>query len=83
MMNQKEPSQLTDEELLKEAKKSKSTAVINATLIGFMMGVVVYSIVKNTWGFFTLIPLFLAYKIFNNSKKNKALEEELMKRKLK
>jgi len=83
MMNQKEPSQLTDEELLKEAKKSKSTAVINATLIGFMMGVVVYSIVKNTWGFFTLIPLFLAYKIFNNSKKNKALEEELTKRKLK
>ena len=82
-MNQKEPSQLTDEELLNEVKNNKSTAIINATLIGFMMGVVVYSIVKNTWGFFTLIPLFFAYKIFNNSKKNKAFEEELKKRKLK
>ena len=82
-MTQKPLSELSDEELLNEVKNNKSTAIINATLIGFMMGVVVYSIVKNTWGFFTLIPLFFVYKLFNNSKKNKAFEEELKKRKLK
>jgi len=82
-MNQKPLSELSDEELLEKAKKKQSMDVTNALLIGFMMGVVVYSIVKNTWGFFTLIPLFIAYKLYNNSKKDKALEEILKERNLK
>jgi len=82
-MNQEELSELTDQELLAVAKKAKSTSIINAVLIGFMMGVVVYSIVKNSLGFFTLIPLFLAYKLFNNSKNNRALEQLLKERNLK
>ena len=82
-MTQKPLSELSDEELLEKAKKKQSMDVTNALLIGFMMGVVVYSIVKNTWGFFTLIPLFIAYKLYNNSKKDKALEEILKERNLK
>ena len=82
-MNQKPLSELSDVELLEKAKKKQSMDITNAVLIGFMMGVVVYSIVKNTWGFFTLIPLFIAYKLYNNSKKDKALEEILKERNLK
>ena len=73
-MNQRNLSQLTDQELLAEAKKMKLNTMLNAGLIGFFIGIVIYSIFKNTWGMFTLIPLYFAYKLFN---KPKAEEEEL------
>ncbi len=83
-MEQKKLSALTDQELLQEAKKMKSTSIINAVLIGFLAGVVFYSIVKNSWGFLTLIPLFFAYKLINNSKHTtKELEQHLKERNLK
>ena len=41
---------------------------INAFIIGFMAAAVVWSVAKNTFGLFTLIPLFVIYKIVNNSK---------------
>lgn len=83
-MDQKELSGLTDQELLQEAKKMKSTSIINAALIGFLIGIVFYSIIKNTWGFLTLIPLFLAYKLANSSSYNaKELENLLKERNLK
>ncbi|MCR9288215.1 MAG: FUSC family protein [Bacteroidetes bacterium] len=76
-MKQKEPSKLTDQELLDKAKKDKSTSIINATLIGFMIGIIIWSVAKNTVGLFTLIPLFFIYKLLNNSKKDKVLKEDL------
>ena len=77
-------SELTDAELLQEAKKMKSASMINAGLIGFLAGIVCYSVVKNTFGFLMLIPLFLIYKLVNNSKhKSKALDELLKERNLK
>ena len=82
-MKQTDLSELTDQELLVEAKKMKSISITNAVLIGFMIGVVIYSIAKNSWGIFTLIPLFIAYKLFNNSKNNKDLEKLLKERNLK
>lgn len=81
-MKQKELFELTDQELLDEAKKMKSSSITNALFIGFLIGIIIYSIVKNTYGFFTLIPLFLVYKLVKNSKSNKALEEELKARNL-
>lgn len=83
-MKQKVLSQLTDQELLDTAKKMKSASIINAVLIGFLMGIVFYSFTKNSWGFLTLIPLFFAYKLINNSKHNtKELENLLKERNLK
>jgi predicted membrane protein len=82
-MKQKELSELTDEELLIEAKKMKSNSIINAFLIGLFIGIVIYSVVKNSWGFLTLIPLFFAYKLTKNSKKEKVLEKLLRDRNLK
>ena len=83
-MNKKQLSQLTDQELLQEAKKIKTASIANAVLIGFLIGIVFYSVVKNSWGFLTLIPLFLAYKLINNSKYDtKGLEDILKERHLK
>lgn len=82
-MLQKEISQLTDQELLDKAKKMKSSPMLNALVIGCMIGVIVYSVVKNTYGFLTLVPLYFIYQLVKNSKNNKALEEELKARNLK
>lgn len=73
-MNQKELSKLTDQELLAEAKKMKSTSIMNATLIGIVIGVIIYGVAKNNFGFFTLIPLYFAFRFFNNPKNNKRNE---------
>ncbi len=78
-MNPKNLSELTDQELLQEAKKMKTTSLINAALIGFLAGVVVYSVVKSTWGFLTLIPIFFAYKLANSSKHDREELETLLK----
>jgi hypothetical protein len=78
-MEKKILSELTDQELLQEAKKKKTTSITNAFLIGFLAGIVVYSVAKNTWGFLTLIPLFLIYKLVNNSKYDNAALENILK----
>ena len=82
-MTHKELSELSDQELLDKAKKLKSSAITNAVLIGFMIGIIIYSILKNSIGFFTLIPLFFAFKIFNKSKNNEVLLRLLKERNLK
>lgn len=83
-MKSKDLTELSDQELLQEAKKKKAAAITNAILIGFLIGVVCFSIIKSTLGLFTLIPLFFAYKLINNSKyDNKELEELLKQRGLK
>ena len=81
-MTYEELSALTDQELLEKAKKMKSTTIINALLIGFMVGIIIYSVVKNTLGFFTLIPLYIVYKLVNNSKNEKELKRLLKERNL-
>lgn len=83
-MKHKKLSELTDQELLSEAKKAKSASIINALLIGFLAGIIFYSILENSWGILTVIPLFLVYKLINNSKyKNTELENLLKERNLK
>ena len=68
-MEQRKPQDLTDEKSLKEAKKVNSTSIANAVLIGFLIGIIFYSVAENSLGLFTLIPLFLIYKLINNPKK--------------
>lgn len=82
---EKELSNLTDQELLDEAKKLKSFSITNAFFIGFLIGIVFFSIMKNSWGFFTLIPLYLAYKMVNDPKNRRfqVVEKLLKERNLK
>lgn len=82
-MNKKKLSEFTDQELLEEAKKEKLSPTANAFFIGIMIGIIIYSIVANTWGFLTLIPLIFAYKLVESSKKDKELERLLKARNLK
>ena len=85
-MTKKELLELTDQELLIEAKKMKSASMTSALLIGFMFGVLVWGVAKNNIGLLTLIPLFFAYKFFNNPKNkenNSALVKLLKERNLK
>ena len=81
-MDQKELAELTDQELLAEAKKMKSSAILHAVLIGFMVGVIIYSVAKNTWGLLTLIPLFFIYRLTRKSKRNETLKQLLKERNL-
>lgn len=60
----------------------KSNNIMNGFFIGFLIGIMFYSIVKNSLGLFTLIPLYFAYKLATNANKNKPLEEELKARNL-
>ena len=64
-MKQKDLSELTDQELFAESKKMKSTSVMNAALIGFLIGILIYSIIVNSIGLFSLIPLFFVFKLLN------------------
>ncbi len=83
-MKQKELTELTDMELLKESQKQKSTTIVNAVLIGFLAGIIIYSIWKNSLGFLTLVPLFLIYKLANKSAYDKKeIDRLLVERKLK
>lgn len=79
-MNQQELSQLSDEALLKAAKTSKPSPIIDAFFIGFLFGVVIYSIAVNGLGFLILIPLFLIYLLLKKPKQQAALKAELKKR---
>ncbi len=74
-----ELSALTDQELLDRAKKMKTANIINAVLIGFLIGIIFYSIAGNTLGFLTLLPLFLAFKLNNSSKNNRAELRNILK----
>lgn len=81
-MNQEEFSQLSDKELLEVAKNNKPSPIIDAFLIGFLVGIIIFSVVSNTWGFLTLIPLFIIYLFLKKPKKYAALKKELKKRNL-
>ena len=77
-MANKDLSKLTDQELLEEAKKIKSFSFTNALFIGFLAGVVIYSVAKNSLGMLTLIPLYFIYKLVNDPKNKRSKDLELL-----
>lgn len=82
-MEQKDLKSLTDDELLQEAKKMKKTNITNAFLIGFLIGIIIFSVAVSAWGISILIPLFLIYKFVNKPNQDKELKELLKERGLK
>jgi hypothetical protein len=82
-MTKKDLTSLTDEELLLEAKKMKKSEIISAFMIGFLIGIVIFSIAVNSWGLSMLIPLFIAYKLLKNPNNNQELKDILKERNLK
>ena len=84
-MVNKDLSELTDQELLTESKKLKSFSFVIALIIGFLAGIIFYSIAKNSWGMVSIIPLYYIYKLVNDpkNKRSKDVEELLKERNLK
>jgi hypothetical protein len=81
-MKQNEFSRLSDTELLEAAKQNKPSPIIDAFFIGFLVGVIIYSVVVNSWGFLSLIPLYIIYVFLKKPKKYQELQNELKKREL-
>ncbi|WP_350286448.1 hypothetical protein [uncultured Croceitalea sp.] len=81
---------MTDDELLVEKLKLKKSKIFNATLIGFLAGIVIFGFAgwisseKNALGFLIpmFFPIFFMYRLIKNSKKNKPLEDILKERNL-
>lgn len=64
---------------LEKIEKYKIKQIIDAIIVGFTIGIAIYSAVRNGFDFFTLFPLFLAYIVIKNSKNTKMLENEIRK----
>lgn len=83
-MTENELKDLSDQQLLEEAKKIRKVRIQYAVMIGFLIGIVIFSFAHNSWGFLTLIPLYFAYKLIKNPDHNKEVLDKLLKeRKLK
>lgn len=78
-MNKIELAALSNEELLKKNKELKNGKLINATIIGFTIGIFTYSVINNGFGIFSFFPLIIAYLIIKNSANDKILENEILK----
>ena len=68
MPENKDYTAFTLEELLKEEKKARKNEILSAVAAGFLIGIMVFGIVKNGFGFiYIFIPLLLLFFISRNS----------------
>lgn len=81
-MNDEDPSKLSDRKLLEEAERIQPSPMVDSLFIGFLVGIVIFSVVVSTWGFLTVIPLFLVYLLLKKSDRYEALKKELEERSL-
>lgn len=87
-MENKDYSLLTDEELLAEKKKLKSSQIFHAAWIGFLAGILLFGTIA--WirvgelqiGFLIpmIFPVYFIYKLLKDPKHNTDLEEVLKQR---
>jgi len=82
-MEQKKLSELTNEELVQEAKNMKPTKLYDAVIFGLLIGIAIYSSVANGFGLLTFLPLVYLPIAARNRTKIKALEKLLTERNLK
>lgn len=75
-MNPQKKSESTDQKWKEEAQKNKPSPLLDAFLIGFLAGIILFSLLASTWGFLTLIPLFLIYGILKKNEKKKTPNQE-------
>jgi uncharacterized membrane protein YoaK (UPF0700 family) len=72
MSENKDYSKFTLEELLVEQKKIKKEETVSSVIIGFFVGVIIFGLVKNGFGWvYISISLIMIFAIYGNSKKRK------------
>ena len=81
-MIKKEITEYTDEELRLEIQQIKSSNLLNAVLIGVMIGVATYSTVKNGLGILTFFPIFFVPMMIKKRARKKILEQQMRDRNL-
>ena len=69
--------ELNDQELLQEKKKFDTNKIINASLIGLLLGVFAYSAVKSRSTVFTFFPFIFVFILFIRGQKRNEFEKEL------
>ncbi|WBA41925.1 FUSC family protein [Hymenobacter canadensis] len=78
MSAQEDYSKLTLQELLGEEKKLKRNEIFAAASIGFLVGVMVYGVVRNGFGFlYVAIPLAMIVGIYRNSQSQKQVLQQV------
>ncbi|MCS3532236.1 hypothetical protein [Chryseobacterium sp. JUb7] len=73
----------SDQELFDKRKSLKTLTIINAVLIGFLIGISIYGAIKNGFGFFTFFPLIFVFLLIKTKSDSKELENEIKSRNLK
>jgi hypothetical protein len=81
-MAEKEVFELSDDELLQEAKKIKLSNVGDALIIGVLIGISIYSSVKNGFGLLTFLPLIYAPIAAKHRSRNTKLKDQIKQRRL-
>ncbi len=81
-MTEEEFKGRSDQELLKEAKKIKSSNLYDALIIGFLIGIAIYSTIRNGFGLLSFLPLVYTPIAARNKIRNKALKRVLIERNL-
>jgi hypothetical protein len=79
-MDQKHLAELTDQELLQEVKKIKPTKLYDAVIFGFLVGIAIYSSMRNGFGLLTFLPLIYLPVAGRNKNKRKELRNLLKER---
>ena len=76
-MQSEKIKEYSNQKLESKLKELKTGNIINAFIIGFTIGIFIYSAINNGFGIITFFPLAIAYLIIKNSKSSKILENEL------
>ncbi|WP_415326520.1 hypothetical protein [Chryseobacterium sp. MMS23-Vi53] len=82
-MKENKFAKFSDQELLDKRKNLKNLFVINAVLIGFLIGISIYGAIKNGFGFFTFFPLIFVFLLIKTKTDSNELESEIKSRDLK
>ena len=80
--SRKDYRKLSDEELITFSEQNKPSPIVDAFIIGFLFGIIIFSVAASSWGLVTLIPLYLIYVFLKKPKRQAAIKEELKKRDL-
>lgn len=74
---------LTDEQLQKETRSIKPTKLYDSLIVGLLIGISIYSIIKKGFGLLTFLPLLYLPIATKNRKRREELEKVMEERNLK
>lgn len=73
-------TEFTDDELLAEAARMKKYKTYDAVIVGFLIGVSIYSIINHGFGLLTFLPLVYLPIAGKNNKKRQSIQKQLQER---